>query len=82
MPGTSADQIKVMSAIERCRTGGACGPSAHGLSRGGHVARCEDCADTVIAYNGRNAGCPVSGNDSIGAVLAARDMAPTDKPVG
>ena len=33
----SLDQLKVMSAIERCRT----------VALGGHVARCEDCADTV-----------------------------------
>jgi hypothetical protein len=37
----SLDQLKVMSAIERCRT----------AALGGHVARCEDCAHTVIAYN-------------------------------
>src|SRR6201984_2504914 len=38
-----------MSAIERCRT----------VALGGHVARCEDCADTVIAYNScRNRHCP------------------------
>ena len=37
----SLDQLKVMSAIERCRT----------AALGGHVARCEDCARTVIAYN-------------------------------
>jgi hypothetical protein len=37
----SLDQLKVMSAIERCRT----------AALGGHVARCEDCAYTVIAYN-------------------------------
>jgi hypothetical protein len=37
----SLDQLKVMSAIERCRT----------VALGGHVARCEDCAHTVIAYN-------------------------------
>ena len=37
----SLDQMKVMSAIERCRT----------ASLGGHVARCEDCPHTVIAYN-------------------------------
>jgi hypothetical protein len=37
----SLDQMKVMSAIERCRT----------AALGGHVARCEDCAHTVIAYN-------------------------------
>jgi len=45
----SRDQLKVMSAIERCRT----------VALGGHVARCENCADTVIAYNScRNRHCP------------------------
>jgi hypothetical protein len=45
----SLGQIKVMSAIERCRT----------AALGGHVARCEDCAHTVIAYNScRNRHCP------------------------
>jgi len=34
-------QLKVMSAIENCRT----------AALGGHVARCEDCAHTTIAYN-------------------------------
>src|SRR5580658_4201298 len=43
------DQLKVMSAIERCRT----------AALGGHVARCEDCAYTAIAYNScRNRHCP------------------------
>ena len=37
----SLDQMKVMSAIERCRT----------AALGGHVARCEKCAHTLIAYN-------------------------------
>jgi hypothetical protein len=37
----SLDQLKVMNAIERCRT----------AALGGHVARCEGCAHTVIAYN-------------------------------
>jgi len=39
----SLDQLKVMSAIERCRT----------AALGGHVARCESeaCGHTVIAYN-------------------------------
>ena len=43
--------MKVMSAIERCRT----------VALGGHVARCENdkCARTVIAYNScRNRHCP------------------------
>lgn len=47
----SLDQLKVMSAIERCRT----------AALGGHVARCEDeaCGHTHIAYNScRNRHCP------------------------
>ncbi len=45
----SLAQLKVMSAIERCRT----------AALGGHVARCEDCAHTQIAYNScRNRHCP------------------------
>ena len=45
----SLDQLKVMSAIECCRT----------AELGGHVARCADCAYTTIAYNScRNRHCP------------------------
>jgi Putative transposase/Transposase zinc-binding domain len=45
----SLDQMKVMSAIERCRT----------AALGGHVARCEKCSHTLIAYNScRNRHCP------------------------
>jgi hypothetical protein len=45
----SLDQLKVMSAIERCRT----------AALGGHVERCEECAHTIIAYNScRNRHCP------------------------
>jgi hypothetical protein len=47
----SLEQLKVMSAIERCRT----------AALGGHVARCENeaCGHTVIAYNScRNRHCP------------------------
>jgi hypothetical protein len=45
----SLGQIKVMSAIERCRT----------AALGGHVARCEKCDHTHIAYNScRNRHCP------------------------
>ena len=45
----SHDQMKVMTAIEGCRT----------AALGGHVARCEDCAHTAIAYNScRNRHCP------------------------
>ena len=45
----SLGQLKVMSAIERCRT----------AALGGHVARCQDCSHTTIAYNScRNRHCP------------------------
>ena len=45
----SLGQLKVMSAVERCRTS----------ALGGHVARCEDCAHEAIAYNScRNRHCP------------------------
>src|SRR6266849_6369238 len=45
----SLDQLKVMTAIERCRT----------AALGGHVERCEDCSYTTIAYNScRNRHCP------------------------
>src|SRR5919204_1001229 len=45
----SLGQLKVMSAIETCRT----------AALGGHVARCETCAHTHIAYNScRNRHCP------------------------
>ncbi len=45
----SLDQLKVISAIRSCRT----------AALGGHVARCSDCAHTVIAYNScRNRHCP------------------------
>jgi hypothetical protein len=45
----SLGQLKVMSAIERCRT----------AALGGHVARCERCDHTHIAYNScRNRHCP------------------------
>ena len=45
----SLGQLKVMSAIERCRS----------AALGGHVTRCEACAHTAIAYNScRNRHCP------------------------
>jgi hypothetical protein len=47
----SLEQLKVMSAIENCRT----------AELGGHVARCEneECGHTHIAYNScRNRHCP------------------------
>src|SRR5229473_5488939 len=45
----SHGQLRVMSAIEACRT----------AELGGHVERCEDCAHTRVAYNScRNRRCP------------------------
>ena len=45
----SLDQLKVMSAIERCRS----------AALGGHVLCCEDCAQIQVAYNScRNRHCP------------------------
>jgi len=45
----SLGQLKVMSAIARCRT----------AALGGHVERCDDCRYTTIAYNScRNRHCP------------------------
>jgi len=60
----SLDQMKVMSAIERCRT----------AALGGHVARCEGCAHTVIAYNScRNRHCPKCQGTAAREWLAARE---------
>jgi Putative transposase/Transposase zinc-binding domain len=59
----SLDQMKMMSAIERCRT----------AALGGHVARCEGCAHTVIAYNScRNRHCPKCQAAAATEWLAAR----------
>ena len=45
----SLGQLKVMSAIESCRT----------AALGGHVARCEKCSHSQISYNScRNRHCP------------------------
>jgi hypothetical protein len=45
----SLQQLKVMSAIEQCRT----------AALGGHVEACEDCGQWRIAYNScRNRHCP------------------------
>jgi hypothetical protein len=52
-----------MSAIERCRT----------AALGGHVARCEGCAHTRIAYNScRNRHCPKCQGAAARDWLAAR----------
>jgi hypothetical protein len=60
----SLGQLKVMSAIESCRT----------AALGGHVARCEDCAYTTIAYNScRNRHCPKCQGAAARAWLAERE---------
>ena len=69
----SLDQLKVMSAIERCRT----------AALGGHVARCENpaCGHTEIAYNScRNRHCPKCQARAARCWLEARqaDLLPVD----
>jgi hypothetical protein len=60
----SLGQLKVMSAIESCRT----------AALGGHVARCEDCAYTTIAYNScRNRHCPKCQGAAARTWLAERE---------
>lgn len=60
----SLDQLKVMSAIEQCRT----------AALGGHVAVCEDCGHEHIAYNScRNRHCPKCQSGAAKAWLAARE---------
>jgi hypothetical protein len=62
----SLGQMKVMSAIERCRT----------AALGGHVGRCENekCAHTIIAYNGcRNRDCPKCQGTAARQWLAERE---------
>jgi hypothetical protein len=61
----SLGQLKVMSAIERCRT----------AALGGHVMRCENdaCAYTAIAYNScRNRHCPKCQGAAAREWMAAR----------
>ena len=53
-----------MNAIESCRT----------AALGGHVARCEDCAHTAIAYNScRNRHCPKCQGAAAREWMAARE---------
>src|SRR6202049_987701 len=60
----SLGQLKVMSAIESCRT----------AALGGHVARCEDCAHIDIAYNScRNRHCPSARRPAAKQWLAERE---------
>jgi Putative transposase/Transposase zinc-binding domain len=60
----SLDQLKVMSAIENCRT----------AALGGHVARGEQCAHSQISYNScRNRHCPKCQGAAAKDWLAARE---------
>ena len=60
----SLGQLKVMSAIESCRT----------AALGGHVARCEECAHSQISYNScRNRHCPKCQGAAAKEWLAVRE---------
>src|SRR6202162_2825101 len=67
----SLGQLKVMSAIEQCRS----------AALGGHVLRCEACAHSEIAYNScRNRHCPKCQAVAARRWLEARqaDLLPVD----
>jgi hypothetical protein len=56
----SLGQLKVMSAIEHCRS----------VALGGHALRCSACAQAQIAYNScRNRHCPNARTARIGSVI-------------
>ncbi|MCP4828681.1 MAG: IS91 family transposase [Proteobacteria bacterium] len=67
----SLDQLKVMSAIETCRS----------AALGGHVLRCSSCAHQQIAYNScRNRHCPRCQGSAAHRWLEARqaDLLPVE----
>jgi Putative transposase/Transposase zinc-binding domain len=67
----SLAQLKVMSAIEQCRS----------AALGGHVLRCEGCATEQIAYNScRNRHCPKCQSSAAKRWLDARqaDLLPVE----
>ncbi|WP_062365468.1 IS91 family transposase [Variovorax paradoxus] len=67
----SLGQLKVMSAIEQCRS----------AALGGHVLRCEGCGQDQIAYNScRNRHCPKCQASAAQRWLQARqaDLLPVD----
>jgi hypothetical protein len=67
----SLGQLKVMSAIEACRT----------AELGGHVERCDACAHTEVAYNScRNRHCPKCQGAAARAWLAERQADLLDAP--
>jgi hypothetical protein len=60
----SLHQLKIMSAIEHCRT----------AALGGHVEACEDCGHWRVAYNScRNRHCPKCQGSAARAWLAERE---------
>jgi hypothetical protein len=60
----SLGQLKVMSAIEHCRS----------AALGGHVERCVDCGHTRVSYNScRNRHCPKCQGAAAKGWLAARE---------
>ena len=63
----SLDQLRVMSAIEACRT----------ARLGGHVEACSDCGHQRIAYNScRNRHCPKCQGAAARIWLAEREADP------
>ena len=67
----SLTQLKVMSAIEQCRS----------AALGGHVLRCEGCGTDTVAYNScRNRHCPKCQSSAAQRWLDARqaDLLPVD----
>ena len=67
----SLGQLKVMSAIEQCRT----------AALGGHALRCLDCGDVEVSYNScRNRHCPKCQSSAAKRWLDARqaDLLPVD----
>lgn len=67
----SIEQLKIMSAIERCRS----------LALGGHVLQCPDCHQVQIAYNScRNRHCPKCQGSAAQRWLNARqaDLLPVE----
>ena len=61
----SLTQLKVMSAIENCRT----------AALGGHVDGCDDCGHVRVAYNScRNRHCPRCQGAAARAWLAEREV--------
>jgi len=60
----SLHQLKIMSAVENCRT----------AAMGGHVEACEDCGHWRVAYNScRNRHCPKCQGAAARAWLAERE---------